>query len=57
MKTPSKNVIDQLDSIHKNSIWNNKKPKIKHSTLTADYEEGRYKDADIKSKSLSLKVS
>ena len=55
MKTPSKNVVDQLNSIHKNFIWNNKKPKIKHSTLIADYEEG-YKDVGIKSETLSLKV-
>ena len=52
-----KGVIDQLNSIHKNFIWNNKKPKIKHSTLIADYEDGGYKDIDIKSKILSLKVS
>ena len=54
MKTPSKNVIDQLNSIHKSFIWSNKKPKIMHSTLIADYEEGGY---DIKSKILSLKIS
>ena len=57
IKIPSKNVVDQLNSINKNFIWNNKKPKIKHSTLIADYEEGGYKDVDIKSKILSLKVS
>ena len=57
MKIPSRNVIDQLNSIHKNYIWNNNKPKIKHSTLIADYEEGGYKNVDIKSKILSLKVS
>ena len=57
MKIPSKNVVDQLNSIHKKFIWNNREPKIKHSTLIADYEEGGYKDVDIKSKILSLKVS
>ena len=46
-----------MNYIHKNFIWNNKKPKIKHSTLIADYEEGGYKDVDIKSKILSFKVS
>ena len=57
VKIPSKNVADLLNSIHKNFIWSNKKPKIKHSTLIADYKEGGYKDVDMKSKILSLNVS
>ena len=40
MKVPSKFVIDQLNTLHKNFIWNNKRPKIKHSTLIADYCDG-----------------
>ena len=44
---PSKFVIDQLNTLHKNFIWNNKRPKIKHSTLIADYCEGGYKDVSI----------
>ena len=51
-----KNVIDELNSVHRNFIYNSKKPKIKHSTLIADCEEGGYKDVDIKSKILSFKV-
>ena len=38
-------------------IWNNKKPKIKHSTLVADYSEGGYKDIDIRTKLTALKVA
>ena len=42
-----KNVVDQLNSIHENFIWNNKKLKVKHSALIADYKEGGCKDVDI----------
>ena len=56
MKSPSKKIIDQLNTIQKEFIWNNKKPKIKHSTLIANYSEGGLKDIDIKSKITSLKV-
>ena len=44
MKVPGKFVIDQLHTLHKHFIWNNKRPKIKHSTLIADYCEGGYKE-------------
>ena len=57
MKIPSKQPINQLYVLHKNFIWDKKRPKIKHSTLTGDYSEGGYKDIDIKSKISSLKFS
>ena len=56
MKVPGKFVIDQLNTLHKNCIWNNKRPKIKHSTLIADYCEGGYKDVDIENKIAALKI-
>ena len=56
MKVPSKFIIDQLNTLHKNFIWNNKRPKIKHSTLIADYKEGGYKDVDIENKIAALKT-
>ena len=55
-KASSKFVIDQLNTLHKIFIWNNKRPKIKHSTLIADYCEGGYKDVDIENKSATLKI-
>ena len=57
MKIPSKQLIDQLYVLHKNFIWDKKRPKIKHSTLIADNSEGGYKDINIKSKISSLKFS
>ena len=56
MKVPSKLIIDQLNTLHKNFIWNNKRPKIKHSLLIADYCEGGYKDVDIENKIAALKI-
>ena len=57
MKVPSKQLIEQLNIIHENFIWNNKRPKIKHSTLTASYSEGGYNDIDINTRLSSIKVS
>ena len=56
MKVPSKFVIDQLNTLQNIFIWNNKQPKIKHSTLIANYCEGGYKDVDIKYKIAALKI-
>ena len=57
MKCPSKQVIDQLNVMQRGFIWNNNKPKIKHSRSVADYSEGGYKDIDIKTKINALEVS
>ena len=45
-----------MNSVHKSFIWDNRKPKIKHSTLIADYSEGGY-DVDIETKISALKVT
>ena len=57
MKSQSKQVIDQLNVIQRGFIWNNKNPKIKHSTLVADNSEGGRKDIDIKTKLSALEVA
>ena len=55
-KNPSTQIIESLNSIQKKFIWSKKRPKIKHSTLIADYKDGGYKDIDIETKISSLKV-
>ena len=40
MKVPSKLILDELDVIQKEFIWESKRPKIKHSIIIADYPEG-----------------
>ena len=56
MKNIPSRFIKILDDIHKDFIWNKLQPKIKHSTLIANYEEGGYKDVDVTSKMISLKI-
>ena len=38
-------------------VLNNKKPKIKHSTLIADYFSGGYQDVDMETKISILKAT
>lgn len=47
-------VVKLVVNIHRNFIWSNKRPNIKHSTLISDYEKGGLKDIDIESKFKSL---
>ena len=56
IKNLSTQIIESLNSIQRKFIWSKKQPRIKHSTLIADYKDGGYKDIDIETKILSLKV-
>ena len=49
-------IINQLNNIKKNFIWNGKNPKIKHSTLSNSYEDGGLKDVDYLQKLLACSV-
>ena len=57
MKCSLKEILDQMNIVHKSFIWDNKKPKIKHFTLIADHSEGGYKDVDIEIKIFAFKVA
>ena len=57
MASVPEDIITHLESIHKDFIWNGKKPKIKHSTLINDYSTGGLKDIDIRSKIKALQLS
>ena len=57
MVSISDSFVQEMKSLHKEFIWGNKKPKIKHTALTGDYAEGCLKDIDIESKLLSIKIS
>ena len=50
-------ILNELKSIHINFIWNNKRPKIKHSTLISDISDGGLRDVDIESKIKALQLS
>ena len=47
--------MDDLQSMHKDFIWDGKRAKIKHCTLIGDYTDGGLKDVDLVSKFTSLK--
>ena len=49
-------VIEQIQKIQKKFIWNGKKPKIKHTTLINEYQDGGLKDVDIEAKIRSLQL-
>ena len=53
----SDSFVQEIKSLHKEFIWSNRKPKIKHTSLIGDYTEGGLKDIDIESKLLSIKIS
>ena len=49
--------ITQPNKIHKEFIWNHKRPKIKEKTLINNFDKGGLKDVDILSKITSLQCS
>ena len=54
--TNFKDFTKQLEDLRKNFIWNGRRPKIKHSTLTGDYVDWSYKDVDIETKLSSQRI-
>ena len=57
MRNPPTHFLNLIDSIQKDFIWNKSRAKIKHCSIIADYKEGGYKDVDISSKFLTMKIS
>ena len=57
MKTPPTQFLNLLNSIQKDFIWNKSRAKIKHCSIISDYKEGGYKDVNISSKLLAMKIS
>ena len=49
-------IIDTLQGLYKEFMWNRQQPKIKHSTLISEYSHGGLCDIDIKSKILASKT-
>ena len=50
-------IIDQLNKNQKDFIWNRKYPKIRHSTLCNNHENGGLKSVHIPNKLTSLQCS
>ena len=49
--------VQEMKSLHKEFIWSNRKPKIKHTTLIGDYAEGGLQDINMESKLILIKIS
>ena len=47
-------ILNNLESIHKNFIRKGKKPKVRHSSIIADYTDGGQKDVDMSAKIKAL---
>ena len=57
MSNISPEILALIEETHKNFIWQNKRPKIKHASLISDYSKGGLKDVDIDSKFRSLRLN
>ena len=57
LKDVPSSTIAQLERIQKHFIWKNGNPKLKHTTLCNEYEQGGLKNVDIFSKISSLQCS
>ena len=56
MATVPADIIKLLENIHKDFVWDKKRPNIKHSSLISNYPCGGLKDIDIPSK-FALKLA
>ena len=57
VKDVPSSTIAQLEKIQKQFIWKNGNPKLKHTTLCNEYEQGGLKNVDIFFKITSLQCS
>ena len=56
MKNIPPQFLDNLQALHKEFIWDGKRPQVKHSRLIGNYEEAGFKDVDLPSQFKSLKI-
>ena len=49
-------ILNKLESIHKNFIWKGEKPKVRNSSIIADYTDESQKDVDIFAKIKALQL-
>ena len=50
-------IVEELSSIQNKFIWKSKTPKIRHSTLVADYQDGSIKNVNVAAKLKALKLT
>ena len=49
MKNIPSQFLDNLQVLHEEFIWDGKQPRVKHSMLIGNYEEGGFKDVNLPS--------
>ena len=57
IKNPPRQSTEALNEVQQDFVWNKSRSKIKHSSLIGNYEEGGYKDVDISTKLIALKIT
>jgi hypothetical protein len=57
MATVPTDIIKLLETIHRDFVWDKKRPNSKHLTLISDYSKGGLRDIDIHSKFKSLHLN
>ena len=57
MATVPADIIKLLEIIHKDFVWDRKRPNVKHLALISDYAKGGLRDIDICSKFKSLQLN
>ena len=50
-------IVEELHKIQKKVLWQNSRPKIKHKTLSNNFETGGLKNVDINLKVISFQCS
>ena len=53
----SSNIVHELESLNKKSLWNSGQPKVEHSTQTDDYKCGGETSVDVETKLKVLKFT
>ena len=56
MRSLPQDVMDELQRMQKEFLWQGKRAKIKHSMMIGSYEKGGLKDVDLESKFQSLRI-
>ena len=52
-----KQIIEEIENMQKNFLWNRSSPKIKHSTLRNSFATGGLRNVDINMKTAILQCS
>ena len=55
--TAASSILEEIRKIQKTFLWYSSKPKINHKTLCNTFEEGDFKNVDVKSKINTLQYS